>query len=165
MILRLKNRKSGPQFERLIVQTVYVSPVQYSLQVKFPEDHSMHPPVSYFHFGRETRDHMHKDEYDIFPEGVRGILDLLRQDKATVGDRLAILKSNIAPDVNSLELGRVHHFMQSDEKTLDEEREIAHLIGKGISSVELESKSPAHSSRRSVRVNEAIDWWTNCLSR
>ena len=93
------------------------------------------------------------NEYDIFPEGVRGILDLLRQDKATVGDRLAILKSNIAPDVNSLELGRVHHFMQSDEKTLDEEREIAHLIGKGISSVELESKSP---ELHKIRVHDTV---------
>jgi hypothetical protein len=74
-------------------------------------------------------------------EDQRAALDRLREDDASVADRLAILASRVAPDVDSLELGRVYHFMNPD--VLPEERVLTRMISDGIEESGFEGKTPA----------------------
>ena len=90
---------------------------------------------------------------DKAPEYIKNTLNRLANKEATVGDRLAILASDIAPEINSLELGRVHHFMQRNPDWVEEERVVAGLVGEGIADAGLESQSP---ELHKVRIHDTV---------
>lgn len=68
-------------------------------------------------------------------------LDRLRQGQATVADKLRILQSDIVAmsGVNSLELGRCHHFLQDEQEA---ERQIVDLVNEGIAEMDFRELLP-----------------------
>lgn len=72
------------------------------------------------------------------PSTVADAIDHLRQDTATVQDKLRILASAMCPEVGSLELARCHHFLGNNK---DEEGRMAWLVGEGMGQYGIETLS------------------------